>query len=170
MTPKRYTANSLIVRWAYLGNDVRPLQTSSCAIFWRCVVWTPLKVLFPLLVGLNILTLIVMGAWNTVSYETVPEWMRAERPPDGFNWRPMAWFAGVAMAIFAGAKFAGWASQFCTPVEIEGGLVQRGSCPNCHDVRMVEQLPDANGRDGVWMCRTCEGVFYLPKHIEATES
>ena len=45
-----------IVRWAYFtydpdnGHCKAPRLSSLCAIFWRSVLWTPLKLLFPLTV------------------------------------------------------------------------------------------------------------------------
>lgn len=44
-------ARSLVVRWAYLWSmDGIPDQTSLCALFWRTVLVTPLKLLVPVIV------------------------------------------------------------------------------------------------------------------------
>ena len=32
-----------LVWWAYLGEDTVPKQTSLCALFWRTVLWGPVK-------------------------------------------------------------------------------------------------------------------------------
>ncbi len=37
--------NSIVVRWAYLFESV-PRATNLCPFFWRCVLWTPVKLVF----------------------------------------------------------------------------------------------------------------------------
>ena len=60
------TRDSLLVRWAYLWEDwsdaVRFRHTTVCALFWRCVLYSPLKVLFTLLV----LAAVVLAAYLLV--------------------------------------------------------------------------------------------------------
>jgi hypothetical protein len=36
--------DSRLVRWAYFLESRKPYQTSLCALFWRTVLWTPMKV------------------------------------------------------------------------------------------------------------------------------
>ena len=50
MIPRQYHQTDALIQWAYFLEDVKPLQTSTCALFWRSVVLTPIKVLGPLLI------------------------------------------------------------------------------------------------------------------------
>lgn len=51
--------DSRVVRWAYLWESSVPYRTSLCAIFWRTVLWTPLKMIAPL----GILSFCLRMAW-----------------------------------------------------------------------------------------------------------
>lgn len=61
----RLDRNSKLVQWAYFDlDDLRfgsyiPKQTSLCAFFWRCVLWTPLKLMMPI----TAIGFIGMGLW-----------------------------------------------------------------------------------------------------------
>ncbi len=56
----KLNVDSKTVRWAYLFGDYVPHQTSLCAIFWRCVLLTPLKLAFIVFIGSMLATLIIM--------------------------------------------------------------------------------------------------------------
>jgi hypothetical protein len=43
--------NSWLIRWAYFGADYVPRQTTLCALFWRIILLTPLKVAFLITLG-----------------------------------------------------------------------------------------------------------------------
>lgn len=54
-----------LVRWAYWGEASVPFQTSLCVLFWRTVLWTPLKGATLLLVGGGLLYLVGDAIWVT---------------------------------------------------------------------------------------------------------
>lgn len=54
-----------LVRWAYWGAASVPFQTSLCALFWRTVLWTPLKGATLLLTGGSVLYVLGRLTWET---------------------------------------------------------------------------------------------------------
>jgi hypothetical protein len=166
MTPKRYSQNSPLIQWAYLWEEVRPLQTSTCALFWRSVVLTPAKTLGPALIGGFVVFFVfavpflhwlwpesVHGAWFFNPHHV----HGAPRRP--FNWSelwPLGVFGVLVFVVWAGnaSGFWAWFHGLCKPVEIEGGLVRKGGCPadGCVARLVVEA-------DGVWRCPRCKGQF-----------
>ena len=162
MTSKKYRQSDALIQWAYFLEDVKPLHTSSCALFWRSVVLTPLKVLGPTVIALFFLTVFVaatlsllgLGAW-------LPEVLRRPSGPPQPMPTETKWVLGLGfgciLAVVIGARLGLWAYlySFCTPVEIEGGLVRKGSCPSC-----ARQLVLV-GSDR-WNCLSCKGYFVPP--------
>lgn len=160
MTPKHYKPSDLLIQWAYFLEEVKPLHTSTCALFWRSVVLTPIKVLGPVgLVGLFLfaLTCFLLNAW-------APQYLPAgwtQPQPSEPLWPPPLWFKVLPLVIASGALlswlgFFHWLHSLCIPVEIEGGLVRRGSCPKCAYV-----LIESDG-GSAWECRKCHGYFVPP--------
>lgn len=169
MTPKRYTQSSPLIQWAYLFEEVRPLQTSTCALFWRATVRTPLLILAPTAVVAIFALVFFMG----IAHEVAPEWAHTftwfyERPHDAREFAERAegdaqawWFASTVIVpvvvVGIGGYFLGlWSflHRLCLPVEIEGGLVEKGSCPG--DQCLGRIIVEA---DGAWRCRKCHGEF-----------
>lgn len=162
MQTKKYTQNAALIQWAYLFEDVRPLKTSTCALFWRSAVVTPLKILGPTAIccffALVIFMLVAHSAAPEWAIDTLPQWMLLdERPSHPTNWVPVYVVGTAAVLVFLVrvSGLWGWFHALCIPVEIEGGLVKRGSCPKCVGT-MVESSPD------LWICRHCEGRFQPP--------
>lgn len=57
--------DSRIVRWAYLTDDCSPPRlTSLCALFWRCVLWTPVRLTIALTVVGGLVGGILLVAWK----------------------------------------------------------------------------------------------------------
>ena len=154
MTPKHYTQNAALIQWAYLFEEFRPLKTDTCALFWRSVVLTPVKLLLPIL-GVLFLLFLTMSA-------LLPEWLpvaiRPERRQPGATPSPLPlaiFLLVVACAAAVGGVFVALNTLgVCKPVEIEGGLVRKGTCPSlrCYGA-MVETS------ETIWTCRRCGGSF-----------
>lgn len=164
MTKKQYKPTDPLIQWAYFMEEVKPLQTSTCNLFWRSVVLTPIKVCGPvLLIGFFVtmmacifLNAIFSHAWLAT---WAPVWMIANpRPLSENELRAQRYLIeGLIALIFVGV-IGYWIGLWkalhalCVPVEIEGGFVKKGLCPYDQG-RLI--LTDS----GVWECRTCHGFF-----------
>ena len=166
MNPRRYQQADWRIQWAYLFEEVRPLQTSTCALFWRSVVLTPLKLLGPLLGGGVVLLIVTASVGNTLFPAYLPAWMiRPQRPST--PWSDVDTILAVSLCaliffVVLGEWVGLWAylHAFCLPVEIEGGLVVKGTCPSCPGRLVLIH-------DGQWECRRCHGHF-VP-HVETED-
>ena len=158
MTPQTYKQSDWIVRWAFLFEEVTPLQTSSCAIFWRCAVLSPLKILGPTVLAGLVLSIPAIFLLTTFA----PEWLPVSMQPPPRRHEPFPWFIIGPLLGGWGVWFVGQATGFwawlkrnhCLPVEIEGGLVRKGMCPGlaCTGAMILRD-------DAQWECRKCHGVF-----------
>lgn len=65
---------SLIVRWAYMWeSDTVPRQTSLCAMFWRSVLLTPMKLFCVAVFTLfSVLALVYLAGFTAFAYGETP--------------------------------------------------------------------------------------------------
>lgn len=164
MNALKRTVSDRQIRWAYLWEEIKPRETNSCALFWRSVVVTPFKLVAPVVVAacaLWFFTVVPIVRF----YAPATSWLPVTRAgPTQADW---AIFGGVVggIAACAACAFIGWIGSllgfwswlhhFCLPVEIEGGLVNKGSCPKCSGHLVLSATNN-------WDCRKCHGVFIPP--------
>jgi ribosomal protein S27AE len=168
MQTKKYTQGSALIQWAYLFEEVRPMKTSTCAVFWRSVLVTPLKILGPTVIALGVGAMLFSGVASAFFTEwasrTLPSWAFVQPSPVSTPinwWPPVGLFAAYAVVIVGHLLGVWqWLHGFCIPIEIEGGLVKRGSCPEC-----VGTMIEVSERR--WECRKCGGAFEPPAAADA---
>ena len=169
MTPRKYTQSASLIQWAYLFEEVKPLKTSTCALFWRSVLMTPIKILGQLL----ILAVFLAGVFTIAADAISPTWTHATLPWAGSEHiepRPFPWvwlitiIGSVLLVVWGGEKLGlwSWLHSFCLPVEIEGGLVRKGSCPQCASTMFEYE-------EGDWKCCRCGGYFVPPQSVAAVD-
>lgn len=152
MTPKHYAQHAPLIQWAYLFEEFRPLKTDTCALFWRSAVLTPIKLLLPTVAALFVVFLVMQvfaPGWLPEAWRLPPPAPRAYVP---FPWLFFTILIS-SVAVFCVVAVGLYRLGLCQPVEIEGGLVLRGSCPKCTGP-MIEIETDAP-----WECRKCHGRF-----------
>lgn len=159
MNPKRYTQSSPLIQWAYLFEEFRPLQTSTCALFWRATVLTPFKILCPaIVIGMLLLTVVILPIMRYVAPEWIPTALQVPPHRNSESDYTGFWILGIGASSIAvlwiGQAIGLWnyLHRFCLPVEIEGGLVKKGVCPSCVG-RLI--LVDETR----WECQKCQGHF-----------
>ena len=163
MQTRKHTVSDGVIRWAYLWEELKPLQTSTCALFWRSAVLSPLKVLAPVcFAGLGVISILWRPIFHSVVEaffpgSTSPLRPRTSRSPEEIRVLVYVLFGicalGLAGFIAHKRRFFQWLHQFCIPVEIDGGFVRKGSCPSCTGSSLVL------GHDERWECRRCRGYF-----------
>ena len=170
MDPIQYKQDSRLIRWAYLFEEVRPLKTSTCALFWRAAVLSPLKVLGPTLLTAAAVAVLGTVALSFVAPQLLPMSMQPSDAPHAPMPREVKYGLAIVIAlgpiiIFAEKLgFFTWLHGFCYPVEIEGGLVKRGSCPRLACTGFM-----IDRGDGAWECRRCHGTFTPPPPDESDD-
>jgi|ERR1051325_5735250 hypothetical protein len=159
MTPRLHKPTDPIIQWAFLFEAVHPRQTSTCAIFWRSIILTPIKLIGPVAGGAAVLWLLLAGlAPFALPAAIRPAPLPAHQPDEMdvfFGYLLIAML--IALAVGAVGHAIGlwkYLHGFCSPVEIEGGLVVKATCP---EPKCFGRLVLAD--DGAWRCRKCHGFF-----------
>ena len=112
-------SNSVLLRWAYLWADRGiPSQTDLCTVFWRSVVWTPLKLLLPTAIAV-LFVLVLVKAARTVG------WLALILQVAAIVGAAAGLIAACGGAIYSGGKAHTKAKTkgFCPIITVE----QRGS-------------------------------------------
>lgn len=167
MNTKHYQARDTRIRWAYLFEEIKPAQTSTCALFWRTFVLTPLKLL-AILGAVTLLGIFMLGALGN-AYPAL--WLFGPPLPTSAEPMPMAIKVILAtlVAKIIGERVGLWKrlGKYCYPVEIEGCLVKKGNCPRC-GTRPLVLYPAGHETFETWDCATCGGYF-IPSGIRTVE-
>lgn len=70
MTTQHYSHESRLIRWAYLFEEAVPRQTSTCALFWRRFVMSPIKIVA---CAIPICLVAALLVWVTLGWYFWPE-------------------------------------------------------------------------------------------------
>ena len=163
MQTQKYTLTDAYIQWAYLFEEHKPLQTNRCALFWRCSVLTPIRVVLvgaAVVVIAGMITTVMLGVFGSITGIWIG-WAKPVAPMTDAGRQVFKWAWIVAASVVAVGVFGhytglwDWLHKYCIPVEIQGGLVKKGSCPACAS-RLV--LKDG----GEWGCVKCKGYFVPP--------
>ena len=112
---QQYQESDLLIRWAYLFEELRPLHTSTCELWWRSVVLTPLKLLGPLFFVGSVLTVWTAFVWTAIESPNPRDWALLKSLG-----MVLGTIAGVAGLVWLGEVIGFWTylRSFCLPVDI----------------------------------------------------
>jgi hypothetical protein len=99
MNDMRVKAESRLVRWAYLlDTDGTPDRTTVCALFWRTVLYTPVKLV--LIACFAVWVVYLLGLLASIAIDLTRE-----------NWSEFVAVVITAAGAFASFAFAHWAEK-----------------------------------------------------------